>query len=182
MLFLFGLNLSGLQPLYSMDTQNFSAALCPSKEYLKLRHTQTLGDCGAAMLGGCSTQRLVSNKCNGVPAVRTGATLMGISGRLAVLLATACSQAWLEAAADVHAEIAADFFVSRGKYSWSGQLPDPVENNGPFATVPRAQKAVRVVLRQGTYYLDSPLEFCFEDSGTEIAPVVYAAAEGEKPV
>jgi hypothetical protein len=38
------------------------------------------------------------------------------------------------------------------------------------------------VLRGGTYYLDSPLEFGPEDSGTEQAPVVYCAAAGEKVV
>jgi len=41
---------------------------------------------------------------------------------------------------------------------------------------------VRVVLRSGTYFLDSPLEFAPQDSGTEQAPVVYAAAPGEKVV
>ena len=41
---------------------------------------------------------------------------------------------------------------------------------------------MRVVLRGGTYYLDSPLMFGPEDSGTENAPVVYAAAPGERAV
>ena len=41
-------------------------------------------------------------------------------------------------------------------------------------------RPVRVVLRAGTYYLDSPLEFGPEDSGSRNAPVVYAAAAGEK--
>ena len=91
---------------------------------------------------------------------------------------------------------AADFFVSpQGKDRWSGKPADPGENDGPFATVARAREAVRallktqkeprrvrVVLRGGTYYLDSPLEFGPEDSGTENAPVVYAAAAGEKVV
>jgi len=91
---------------------------------------------------------------------------------------------------------APDFFVSmRGKDTWSGTLADPGENDGPFATVARARDAVRalrrvqkqpqrirVVLRGGTYYLDSSLEFGPEDSGTEQGPVVYAAAAGEKVV
>jgi hypothetical protein len=90
----------------------------------------------------------------------------------------------------------ADFFVSPlGKDMWSGKLADPGENDGPFATISRARDAmrvllqtrkepqpVRVVLRGGTYYLDSPLEFGPEDSGTEQAPVVYSAAAGEKVV
>jgi len=90
----------------------------------------------------------------------------------------------------------ADFFVSpKGNDRWSGRLADPGENDGPFATVARAQQAVRalrktwkeqrpvrVVLRGGTYYLDRPLEFGPEDSGAEKAPVVYAAAAGERVV
>jgi len=90
----------------------------------------------------------------------------------------------------------ADFFVSpKGNDRWSGRLADPGENDGPFATVARAREAVRawlrtqkeprpvrVVLRGGTYYLDQPLEFGPEDSGTEKAPVVYSAALGEKVV
>jgi hypothetical protein len=91
---------------------------------------------------------------------------------------------------------AADFFVSpRGQDTWSGRSADPGENDGPFATVSRARLAVRallkiqqeprpvrVVLRGGTYYLDSPLEFGPEDSGTEKTPVIYAAAAGEQVV
>src|SRR6516164_676611 len=89
-----------------------------------------------------------------------------------------------------------DFFVSpRGKDTWAGKLREPGEHDGPFATVNRAREAarallraldrprpVRVVLRAGTYYLDSPLEFDPEDSGTRNAPVVYAAAPGEKVI
>ena len=118
--------------------------------------------------------------------------------RLSILLATACAQLyWLGVAPTFGAEPrAADFFISpQGKDSWSGRIADPRENDGPFATVARARDAVRgllkvqkeprrvhVVLRGGTYYLDSPLEFSPEDSGTEGAPVVYAAAPGEKVV
>ncbi len=90
----------------------------------------------------------------------------------------------------------ADFFVApHGQDAWSGRRADPGETDGPFATVERARDAVRallqaqteprrvrVVLRGGTYYLDSPLEFGPEDSGTEQAPVVYRAAAGERVV
>ncbi len=89
-----------------------------------------------------------------------------------------------------------DFFVSgQGKDTWSGRRAEPSEEDGPLATIARARDAIRtllktqqeplrlrVVLRGGTYYLDSPLEFGPEDSGTEQAPVVYAAAAGEKVV
>ncbi len=90
----------------------------------------------------------------------------------------------------------ADFFVSpQGQDRWSGRLANLDGNDGPFATVSRARDAakallksqkeprpVRVELRAGTYFLDQPLEFGPEDSGAEHAPVVYAAAAGEKVV
>ena len=41
---------------------------------------------------------------------------------------------------------------------------------------------VRVTLRGGTYFLDKPLEFWPADSGTERAPITYAAAAREKVV
>jgi hypothetical protein len=89
-----------------------------------------------------------------------------------------------------------DFFVSpQGDDKWSGRLVKPEGNDGPFATVARARDAVkallksrkeagpvRVVLRDGIYFLDQPLEFGPEDSGTERTPVVYAAASGEKVI
>jgi len=88
------------------------------------------------------------------------------------------------------------FYVSpRGNDAWSGRLSDPNATDGPFATLERARDAiralrwtqklqipVRVTIRGGTYYLDSPLEFGPEDSGTEQASVIYAAAAGEKVV
>ncbi len=62
----------------------------------------------------------------------------------------------------------------------------------PFATIERARKAVQssvkserkieVVIGEGTYYLDKTIEFYPEDSGTELAPVTWRAAEGEKVV
>lgn len=90
----------------------------------------------------------------------------------------------------------ADLFVSpRGNDKWSGRSADPGENDGPFATIPRAREAVRallkaqthpqgirVVLRGGTYYLNSPLDFGPEDSGMKQSPVVYAAALGEEVI
>ncbi len=62
----------------------------------------------------------------------------------------------------------------------------------PFATLQRAQQAVRqmrvkgqgttVVLRGGTYYLPDTLVLTAQDSGTEQAPIVWRAAEGETPI
>jgi hypothetical protein len=57
----------------------------------------------------------------------------------------------------------------------------------PFATIHRAQQAVRqkpgtVWLRGGTYYLPEKLVFSAEDSGSQAAPVIYQAYENEQPV
>ena len=88
----------------------------------------------------------------------------------------------------------ADFFVSpHGNDNWTGRSADPGKNDGPFATITRAREAVRflrqtqhrgirVMLREGTYYLEQPVEFGPQDSGEEKAPVVYVAAMDEKVV
>lgn len=66
----------------------------------------------------------------------------------------------------------------------------------PFATLEKARDAVRglkqqgalpkggvaVVVHGGTYKVDRTFKLGAEDSGTEAAPVVYRAAEGESPV
>jgi len=79
----------------------------------------------------------------------------------------------------------AAFYVSP-----SGNDTDPGTLELPFATLHRAQDAVRqsrnrsqpltVLVREGTYYLDRPLAFTHEDSGTKEAPRVYAAFPGER--
>jgi len=63
--------------------------------------------------------------------------------------------------------------------------PGTVEK--PFASLPRAQAAVRqksgeVFLRGGTYYLSHPLDFSAADSGTSESPVVFQAYPNEQPV
>ncbi len=92
-----------------------------------------------------------------------------------------------------------DFVVSPGGDDhWSGRLarPNRARSDGPFATLPRAQQAVRelkasqpkrakpivVLLRGGTYFLDETLVFKPEDSGTAKAPVIYAASPKEQPL
>lgn len=64
-----------------------------------------------------------------------------------------------------------------------GNDSNPGTASRPFATIERAQRAVRAVdrsdpiqvwLYQGTYYLDSPLTFEREDSGTSEAPVTWS--------
>jgi Right handed beta helix region len=74
------------------------------------------------------------------------------------------------------------FFVSP-----RGHDRNPGTESHPFATLARAQRAVRDVrrkapihvwLEQGTYYLEAPLRFDQQDSGTSEAPVIWAAAPG----
>lgn len=94
------------------------------------------------------------------------------------------------------AQTPAMFYVAlNGNDAWSGKLPDPnaEKNDGPFATLERAQDAVRalkqagmpaggaqVSVRGGLYALDKPFELGAEDSGTAEAPIVYGAAPNEE--
>lgn len=86
-----------------------------------------------------------------------------------------------------------------GNDDWSGTLADPdaAGTDGPLATLEAARDRLRtirgaanglpgvpvtVVVRGGVYVLLDPLVFEPQDSGTPEAPVIYAAAPGEKPV
>ena len=84
--------------------------------------------------------------------------------------------------------LARDFYVSP-----DGDDSAPGTRERPYASLQRAQKAVReapqrgeeritVQLRGGVYVLDEPLVFTPQDSGSDGAPVVYAAASGEQPI
>ncbi len=87
-----------------------------------------------------------------------------------------------------------DYYVAtHGNDSWSGRLAatNHAGTDGPFATVGRAQRALRehrpggpatVLIRGGLYALAEPLNFTPEDSGTEAAPITYAAYPGEHPI
>lgn len=85
---------------------------------------------------------------------------------------------------------AADFYVDP-----KGNDAGPGTAEQPFATVARAQKAVRellarkerkqpvvVEIRGGFYELAEPLVFEPADSGTAQSPVIYRAAEGQRPI
>jgi parallel beta-helix repeat protein len=92
------------------------------------------------------------------------------------------------------------FYVSpNGNDKWSGKLAQPNNNktDGPFATLERAKTAIRqlktangetleqpitIFLREGNYFLNTPITFTPEDSGTEDYPITYQAYEDEKPV
>lgn len=90
------------------------------------------------------------------------------------------------------------FFVSPdGDDRWSGRLssPSPSRTNGPFATISRAQEAIRqlkatggpqravaVLIRGGTYFLSEPLLFTANDSGTDSCNITYISYPGETPI
>jgi hypothetical protein len=93
----------------------------------------------------------------------------------------------------------ADIYVSTtGKDEWSGRVAEPAPGgmDGPVATLQRAKQRVTelrrghperdrpivVAIRGGTYYLDQPLQFGPEDSGTEKSPIIFRAFGDERPV
>ncbi|MBA3939567.1 MAG: DUF2188 domain-containing protein, partial [Planctomycetes bacterium] len=80
---------------------------------------------------------------------------------------------------------AAEFHVAPGgDDAWTGTLaaPDAARHDGPFATLQRAQRAVRelppagrmapvtVLVHDGRYELAEPLVFTPDDSGSAAAP------------
>lgn len=88
------------------------------------------------------------------------------------------------------------YVATNGNDTWSGTLPAPNDagTDGPFASLLRARDAVRdlrvdgalpgpvaVQIRGGKYYLTETLTLGSEDSGTEAAPVTWAAYPGENP-
>lgn len=93
-----------------------------------------------------------------------------------------------------------EFYIApNGNDDWSGKTPNPNRTNtdGPFATIARArneirklkrqqsvtlQQSVTVFLRGGTYFLQEPLAFAPEDSGTTEFPIFYRNYRNEKPV
>ena len=87
------------------------------------------------------------------------------------------------------------FVAPDGNDQWSGQqnVPNAAKTDGPFATLARAQQAVRaardsatgariVTVRAGRYELTAPLTYTQDDSGTAERPVTWRAAENESPI
>ena len=87
------------------------------------------------------------------------------------------------------------FYVSTaGNDQWSGMLPDPSGNDGPFATLQHARDAIRrlrendvntgftVLVRGGIYRINETFSLGPEDSGTKSHPTVFMAYNNERPV
>lgn len=95
-----------------------------------------------------------------------------------------------------HAAPSVLYVSPSGDDTWSGTLPEPdsLGADGPFKSILRARDAIRatktagalpqggveVRIRGGNYYLEQPLEFTAEDSGTSEAPIVYSGVSGEE--
>ena len=86
-----------------------------------------------------------------------------------------------------------------GNDAWSGRpaAPNPAGTDGPLASLGRAQERIReikavaaggpqapvtVLLRGGTYRQAKPLVFTAADSGSQDAPITFAAYPGENPI
>ena len=98
-------------------------------------------------------------------------------------------------AARAHADTSL-YVSTRGNDAWSGTLPEPNPSgtDGPVATLSRARdvlrglraapawtpQPVKALVRAGVYPLDAAIEFEAQDSGTDAAPIVYAAFPGEE--
>lgn len=102
---------------------------------------------------------------------------------------------WWSAAA--HAQSLTFYVSTTGNDSWSGRLAeaDAGRTDGPVATLHRARDLARasreadgkgapttVLVREGTYYLETPLVFGPDDSGTEAAPLIFRAFGGERVI
>ena len=99
------------------------------------------------------------------------------------------------AAAPGRAKMLDLYVATSGSDAWSGTLaaPNKAKSDGPFAALERARDAVRqakeksalpaggatVWVRGGVYLRKSTFELGEQDSGSEKAPVVYRAYEGE---
>jgi len=120
------------------------------------------------------------------------------SAMFSVLLATAVVLVLTSPGAHARQAPALTLYVAaNGDDAWSGRLETPNADgtDGPLATVTGARDAirrlkagqgvpgeVRVLIRGGTYRITEAITFEPQDSGTEDAPVTYAAYPGEKPV
>jgi len=98
----------------------------------------------------------------------------------------------------LHGYVFADlaFYVAtNGNDSWSGRLPvvNGLGTDGPLLTMQRAQQVVReslssatgavsVLIRNGSYYLDSPLVFDTRDSSSNGLEVMWTAYTNEAPL
>jgi parallel beta-helix repeat protein len=103
----------------------------------------------------------------------------------------------LNASAKASEKSIALYVSTAGNDAWSGKRirPDAGHKDGPFASIAAARDAIRklqaktplthpltVYVRGGTYSLSEPLVFTGADSGSQKAPISYAAYHDEIPL
>lgn len=104
-----------------------------------------------------------------------------------------CASVWASSARDTITL----FVAENGNDDWSGRraAPNVGDTDGPLASIDGARQAVRrlraaglmtmpvrVLVREGTYFISEPIVFEPEDSGSERLPITYANYPGERPV
>jgi hypothetical protein len=114
-----------------------------------------------------------------------------------LLIITACARGSIAPIPTEESESAYSYYVSpTGSDSWNGLLEEPNDTgtDGPFLTIERARQVVRsrlqvpqtedfiIYIREGNYYLESPLKFDDSDSGRDGYQVIYRNYPGETPV
>jgi len=82
-----------------------------------------------------------------------------------------------------------------GDDSFSGRFPEKQKNDGPFLTLHRAineignikkrnkgilKKQIIIMMREGTYFIDKPVEIYSEHSGTDKFPIIIMSYKNEK--
>jgi hypothetical protein len=116
--------------------------------------------------------------------MRVDKVFNGLLGRILLCSLIICIAEGLEIRAKPAVDEATFYVAIYGNDQNTGS------QQAPFATLSRARSAVRelkktakaaikVYVRAGTYYLEDPLVFGIEDSGTERVPITYAAYPSE---
>lgn len=114
-----------------------------------------------------------------------------VAGLLSILL-TAMLLA--VAGTSVRAQGLKRYVAPNGNDRWSGELAEPQNGDGPWATLAHARDEIRKLKRQrglpgggilveirgGVYELAAPFGLTVEDSGEAFAPIVYSARPGDE--
>jgi uncharacterized protein YjdB len=175
-----------------------SISLSPSSTALTIGNTTQFTATGTYSDG--STQNITTSviwtsSVSNIATVTAG-LVTGVSDGLANI--TASLNGIMSPAASADVGTSADYYVAtNGNDSWSGKLWDPntTGTDGPFATIARAQTAVRAILanpngrttpitvlvRNGTYYQQA-LAFTSVDSGTASLQVFWQNYPNEAPI
>jgi len=128
---------------------------------------------------------------------RRTAAVLGLALLCAITWRTAVHASEVQAPMGPAIASATYYVATNGNDAWSGSLaaPNTGKTDGPFASLAKAQAAVRelkqkkapsqlitVLVRGGKYYLAEKVVFRGEDSGSRDFPITYKAYGEEKPI